>query len=338
MSDYVTSIRSRIGTDLLLLPGVTAVIRDGERFLLARHAHSGQWSLIGGGIEPGEEPSEALLREVREETGAHVRIRGIIGAYGGPAMTVAYPNGDQVGYVTTAYDCELQSAAAPNLDDILELGWFSRGAIKTLPRREWIDRVIDDVPTSGPSTRLDEGTPITFSRLEPLVHDHAALVDFMTRNEFPFHGRARPTRDSVEAAIDAGQYRDDDNDSFWVDHAAHGRIGFLRLEDLSDPTPVFDLRLDERFRGRGLGSLVVRAAADLVFTTMPTVRRFEGQTREDNLSMRKAFRRAGWLKKAHYREGWPIEGAEPVASVAYAILRRDWETGETTTFVWDDLA
>lgn len=151
MSDYVTSIRSRIGTDLLLLPGVTAVIREGERFLLARHAHSGLWSLIGGGIEPGEEPADALLREVWEETGARVRIRGIVGAYGGSPMTITYPNGDQVGYVTTAYDCELQSSATPDLEEILELGWFSRDTIKTLPRREWIDRVIDDVPALRPS-------------------------------------------------------------------------------------------------------------------------------------------------------------------------------------------
>ncbi len=30
MSDYVASLRARIGTDFLLLPGVTAVIRDGR--------------------------------------------------------------------------------------------------------------------------------------------------------------------------------------------------------------------------------------------------------------------------------------------------------------------
>lgn len=83
MSDYVLSIRERIGNDFLLLPGITAVIRDGERFLLARAAHSGEWSLIGGGVEPGEQPAEALAREVFEETGAAVRISRIVGAYGG---------------------------------------------------------------------------------------------------------------------------------------------------------------------------------------------------------------------------------------------------------------
>jgi hypothetical protein len=32
------------------------------------------------------------------------------------------------------------------LEELLEIGWFERDDIKTLPRRDWIDRVIDDVP------------------------------------------------------------------------------------------------------------------------------------------------------------------------------------------------
>ena len=34
----------------------------------------GTWALPGGGIDPGESPSQAVLREVFEETGQHVRI------------------------------------------------------------------------------------------------------------------------------------------------------------------------------------------------------------------------------------------------------------------------
>lgn len=64
-------------------------------------------------------------------------------------MTVTYPNGDQVGYVTIAYECELLDEATPDLDEIIELGWFSRKAIFTLPRREWIDRVIQDAPRAS---------------------------------------------------------------------------------------------------------------------------------------------------------------------------------------------
>lgn len=179
--------------------------------------------------------------------------------------------------------------------------------------------------------------PITLLRLDPTGSDGAALTEFFTGNEFPFHVVRRPTREQVEGWIDAGAFRDEDNDSFWVDHAELGRIGFVRLEDLSDPDPVFDLRLDGRFRGRGLGTEVLRATTAHVYTTMPERNRFEGQTREDHVAMRRTFLRCGFVKEAHYREGWPIEGGAPVASVAYGILRRDWETGTTTTFVWEDL-
>lgn len=145
-SEYVASIRERIGNELLLLPGVTAVIRDGMRFLLARHAHAGHWSLIGGAVEPGEEPAEAVVREVLEETGAAIRIDGIVGAYGGRPLMVEYPNGDRVAYITTAYECHLLDAPHPDGDELLELGWFTRAEIRGLARREWIDRVIDDCP------------------------------------------------------------------------------------------------------------------------------------------------------------------------------------------------
>lgn len=178
---------------------------------------------------------------------------------------------------------------------------------------------------------------ITFTRLDPVGQDHEPLVTFMTRNTFPFHRRPRPTAADVEADIGDGAYRSEDNDSFWVDHFELGRIGIFRLEDLSDGAPLFDLRLDTSFRGRGLGVRTLRAATSHVFNTLSDVNRFEGLTREDNIAMRKTFLRCGWVKEAHYRESWPVDDGAPVASVAYSMLRRDWETGHTTTFIWNDL-
>lgn len=179
---------------------------------------------------------------------------------------------------------------------------------------------------------------ILLTRLDPFDRDHAALVQFMTRNHFPFHRRPNSRDFEVSAAISDGAYRDNDNDSFWVHHDQFGRIGFLRLEELGDDAPLFDLRLDAAFRGRGLGVQALNAATNYVFTNMPKVNRFEGQTREDNIAMRKTFVRCGWLKEAHYREGWPVDEGSPLASIAYGILRRDWETGQTTLFDWDDLS
>ena len=148
MSDYVAGIRSRIGHELLMLPAVTAVIRDGDRLLLARHSDSGLWGFIGGSVEPGEQPADAMAREVREEIRARIRITGIIGAYGGEELIVTYPGGDRVAYVTTAYSCELLDAASPDLDEILEVGWFTRDEITSLPLVPGIHPVLSDCRTA----------------------------------------------------------------------------------------------------------------------------------------------------------------------------------------------
>ena len=64
----------------------------------------------------------------------------------------------------------------------------------------------------------------------------------------------------VERRIEAGAYRDDDNDTFWLVHAEHGRIGVFRFKDLEDGAPLFDLRLGSPFRGRGFGAATGRRA------------------------------------------------------------------------------
>lgn len=168
-----------------------------------------------------------------------------------------------------------------------------------------------------------------------LVSDRAAFIAHATDNRWPFHVTAQPTAEQVAKRIDSGGYDDDDHAAFWID-VDGDRIGTVVLEDLSDDAPLFDLRLAERHRGRGLAGPVLRALTAFVFESYPEVDRFEGQTREDNRVMRRVFRSAGFVKEAHYRDGWPVEGAAPVASVAYAILRRDWVSGETTPVPWDD--
>lgn len=57
--------------DLVMRTSVYALIRNTEGVLLVRDRTRTDktWDLPGGGVEPGEELSDALRREVKEETG-----------------------------------------------------------------------------------------------------------------------------------------------------------------------------------------------------------------------------------------------------------------------------
>lgn len=59
-----------------------AVVRSTRGLLLseasARTGSPGTWALPGGGLERGEGPDEAVLREVWEETGQHIQLRGAL--------------------------------------------------------------------------------------------------------------------------------------------------------------------------------------------------------------------------------------------------------------------
>jgi ADP-ribose pyrophosphatase YjhB (NUDIX family) len=105
---------------------VAAIIVNGaDEVLLQRRGDSGHWSLPGGAVEPGEEPAQAVVREVFEETGLHVRPERIVGVYGGPTNRITYPNGDQVAIISTTFRCRVIGGSLQiDGDESLELRYF----------------------------------------------------------------------------------------------------------------------------------------------------------------------------------------------------------------------
>jgi 8-oxo-dGTP pyrophosphatase MutT (NUDIX family) len=108
VSDYVRGLRNQIGNNLLLMPSVSTALFDTEgRLLMAQQACSSVWMTVGGAIEPDESPSDAVVREMWEETGLHVVPMRMLGVFGGREFRVSYPNGDETAYTVILFEVRL---------------------------------------------------------------------------------------------------------------------------------------------------------------------------------------------------------------------------------------
>lgn len=132
MKSYIQTLREKVGSTLLLLPSVAAVILDPDGRVLLQEKSGGEgWSLPAGAIEPGETPAEAVIREVMEETGFPVSVDAVLGVFGGKEFRYTYPNGDEVEYVVTLFRCRIAGPKLADADaETRSLRYFSR---QTMP-------------------------------------------------------------------------------------------------------------------------------------------------------------------------------------------------------------
>ncbi|WP_048759459.1 NUDIX hydrolase [Corynebacterium vitaeruminis] len=132
--DFIVQLREKVGHAPLWLPGVTAiVIRDVPpnapmyalpEVLLVRRSDNGEWTPVTGIIDPNEQPHDAAVREVKEETGLDVTVEALLGT--GAVGPVEYPNGDVTSYVDVAMRCSVVGDDVPYVadDESTEVGWF----------------------------------------------------------------------------------------------------------------------------------------------------------------------------------------------------------------------
>lgn len=162
-------------------------------------------------------------------------------------------------------------------------------------------------------------------RFDPVQPADAALLGaFLSSCEWPFHGERRVDGDWVRGRLESGHFFGARARSFWIrDDADEAPLGFARAFDLEDVTPLFDLRLGEASRGRGVGTLALRGLTTWLFAEYPETGRFAGYTRQDNLAMRRVFEKCGFVQEAQHRRAWPVSGGEPLDAVGYAILREE---------------
>jgi 8-oxo-dGTP diphosphatase len=148
ISDYIAGLRMHVGNGLLMLPGVSAVVlNDAGEVLLARRSDNGQWSLIAGAVDPGEQPAAAIVREVHEEAGVEVVVEQLAGVALHP---VTYPNGDVCQYLNVWFRCRaVGGRACVNDEESLEVGWFAPDALP--PVSAWVQLRVDTALSGQPA-------------------------------------------------------------------------------------------------------------------------------------------------------------------------------------------
>jgi NAD+ diphosphatase len=128
-------------------PAVIVLITDGERALLGRQAawRPGHYSTIAGFVEPGESLEDAVVREVREETGIEVAAVDYHSSQPWP-----FPSSLMLGFTAHAGSTEIL-----RMDDELEdARWLTRaelaGGVVSLPTTHSISfRLIEDWYDAG---------------------------------------------------------------------------------------------------------------------------------------------------------------------------------------------
>jgi ADP-ribose pyrophosphatase YjhB (NUDIX family) len=103
------------------------------RVLLCHPRDNDVWNLPGGGVESGEMPTEAVFREVMEETGLEVEIERLVGVYG------------KIGkdeYVFS-FICRVTGGSLYTSDDSIEYRYFEINHLPSNTAPKHAERILD---------------------------------------------------------------------------------------------------------------------------------------------------------------------------------------------------
>lgn len=107
--------------------GAAAIVIQGDKLLMIKSKDTGTWSVPSGGIEVGESPEKACVRETWEETGFHVQVKQLVhiknSAIGDYDVTTHYYLCGVIGGQIAYHDPD---------DSIEEIGWKTVEELKNL--------------------------------------------------------------------------------------------------------------------------------------------------------------------------------------------------------------
>lgn len=160
--------------------GSTGIIFDQDRrcILIVQRHDNGVWVLPGGGLDAGETPEQAVVREIAEETGLDVRVTKKVGEYS-PINRLCS--------LAHVFECAIIDGVMQKSAETKNLGFYP---LENLPypffplHQDWIDDALlnDPVVLKKPIARL------TYSEVAKYMIRHPLLVlkFFWTRLKMKF--------------------------------------------------------------------------------------------------------------------------------------------------------
>lgn len=98
---------------------IKGVVRTADQVLLAYNDRD-EWELLGGRLEPGEDPAATVVREVAEESGLVVTAGALLSLWVQPVNPEATKN-----VLVVAFDCPVPSAETPvPSDEHRQVRWW----------------------------------------------------------------------------------------------------------------------------------------------------------------------------------------------------------------------
>lgn len=131
---------------------------DKKGILLIKRRDVPLWVFPGGGVEKGETPSDATIREIREETGLHVIIDRKVATYL-PSKPFIKP--------TELYVCSVAGGTLHVSEEVQDVGFFPLEEIAHMaippPFQEFIADALQNLPPI--ERRISTFTPFYIAKL-----------------------------------------------------------------------------------------------------------------------------------------------------------------------------
>lgn len=122
---------------------VSAAIFDGERVLIVRRAHPparGLYTLPGGVVEVGETLEQAVIREIREETGLDIEPLGLAGY----RQVISHDSGGRIErhFVILPFAARRIGGEVALNEELTEAHWLSPSQLPGLETTEGLAEIV----------------------------------------------------------------------------------------------------------------------------------------------------------------------------------------------------